>query len=49
MYSVRDLLVDLKNPQTKQKYFQYLERWNALKYSAGLVYRLDSFVLKDIY
>lgn len=49
MYSVRDLLIHVKNPQTKLKIFGYLKQKNALDSSVGLVYRRDTFEIVYIY
>lgn len=49
MYSVREMLLQIRNPQTKQKYLELLKKWDAMDSSIGLVYRWDSFVKVNIY
>lgn len=49
MYSVRDLLIHLKNPQTKLTYFRYLKQRDAFDASIGLVYRRGSLHIVYIY
>lgn len=49
MYSVRDLLLHVKNPQTKLKYFHYFKQRNALDASVGLVYKRGAFHIVYIY
>lgn len=49
MYSVRDVLLRLKNPQTKLKYFYYLKQRNAFDTAIGLVYRYGTLQLVHIY
>lgn len=49
MYSVRELLLQVKNPQTKLAFFQYLKQRDALDASIGLVYRRGSLVIVYIY
>lgn len=49
LYSVRDLLLQLKNPQTKLKYFAYLEASNLLDASVGFAYRYQRLERVNIY
>lgn len=49
MYSVRDVLLRMKNPQTKLKYFHYLKQRNALDTAIGLIYRRGSLQIVYIY
>lgn len=49
LYSVRDLLLHLKNPQTKLKFFSYLEIYDSLDSSVGLFYQSGRLIKKNIY
>lgn len=49
MYSIRDLLLHLKNCQTKFKYFHYLKQRNALDASVGFVYKRGALEMVYIY
>lgn len=49
MFSVREVLLRLKNPQTKLKFFQYLKQRNALDAAIGLIYRLGALKIVYIY
>lgn len=49
MFSVRDVLLRLKNPQTKLKFFHYLKQRNALDAAIGLIYRHGTLNIVYIY
>lgn len=49
LYSVRDILLHLKNPHTQLKYFAYLKRYDALDPSIGLAYRMGRLERVHIY
>lgn len=49
MLSVRDLIKDIKNIQTKQKYLNILKNFDAAQSSFGFIYRDGTFVLYHIY
>lgn len=49
MYSVNEVLLRIKNVQTKLKFFQYLMARNALDASVGLVYKRGVLEIVYIY
>lgn len=49
MYAVQDLLLRLKNPQTKLVYFHYLKLRDALDPSVGLIYTRRAYEVARIY
>lgn len=49
MYSVNEVLLRVKNLQTKLKIFHYLEQRNALDASVGLVYKRGILEIVYIY
>lgn len=48
-YSVYNLLLRLKNIQTKLKFLKYLEKMNAVDSSIGLAYHRGLFKIVHIY
>lgn len=49
LFSVRQILLCLKNLQTKLKYFSYLEKYNVLDSSKGLFYQSNQLMTINIY
>jgi hypothetical protein len=49
LYAIRDLLLDIRNVQTKYKFIQLFKQYSDIDSSMGLAYRDGRFILKHIY